>query len=126
MLNQILLEIAPKKVASGIIDVGSDAQAPPQNTLCFSISPYLAPVENLLDLGTTESSSVGGVQLKKKVLKRLPPPIMYTIDPMPHKVKIESIQNDAKDQALLGDPYDIKLKLSILEDVKLSSLKAIF
>lgn len=51
---------------------------------------------------------------------------MYTIDPMPHKVKIESIQSDAKDQALLGDPYDIKLKLSILEDVKLSSLKAIF
>ena len=51
---------------------------------------------------------------------------MYTIEPLPQKIKIEAIQSDAKDQALLGDPYDIKLRLAILEDVKLRSLKAIF
>ena len=51
---------------------------------------------------------------------------MYSIEPLPQKIKIEAIQTDSKDQALLGDPYDIKLRLSILEDVKLRSLKAIF
>ena len=41
MLNQIMLEVAPKKQA-GIIETG-EANAMPQNKLYFSISPYLAP-----------------------------------------------------------------------------------
>jgi len=60
-----------------------------QNLLCFSISPYLAPQENLLDL-ESQSTSISGKK-EAKVLKRLPPPIMYSIDPMPHKIKIEAI-----------------------------------
>ena len=59
-------------------------------------------------------------------MKRYPLPIMYSIEPMPQKIKVEAIQSDAKDQALLGDPYDLKLRLSKVEDVKLRSLKAIF
>ena len=51
---------------------------------------------------------------------------MYSIEAMPHKIKIESVLSDSKEQALLGDPYDIKLKMSILEDVHLKSLKAYF
>lgn len=87
MLNQILLVVAPKKSASSIIDSQKDQATQVQNLLCFSISPYLAPQENLLDL---DSQSTNGKK-KVKVLKRLPPPIMYSIDPMPHKIKIESI-----------------------------------
>ena len=115
MLNQILLVVAPK-VVGDLLETG-EATALPQNKLHFSISPYLAPKENLLDL------SPGSL---KNNIKRLPPPIMYSIEPLPQKIKIEAIQSDAKDQALLGDPYDIKLKLGILEDIKLRSLKAIF
>ena len=72
MLNQILLEVAPK-IIGGIIETG-EATALPQNKLFFSISPYLAPQENLLDLAPGS--------LKNSV-KRLPPPIMYSIEPLP-------------------------------------------
>ena len=108
MLNQLLLEVAPRKFAN-LID---DAAEKPQNKLFFSISPYLAPEESLIDITPSTSS-----QPKTRQIKRLPPPIMYSIEAMPHKIKIESVLSDTKEQALLGDPYDIKLKMSILEDV---------
>ena len=78
----------------------------------------------MLDLGSGAAGAADSGL--KNTVKRLPPPIMYSIEPLPQKIKIEAIQTDSKDQALLGDPYDIKLRLSILEDVKLRSLKAIF
>lgn len=90
MLNQILLEVAPKKLGE-IIETGT-ASVPPQNKLLFSISPYLAPVESLVDL-----SAPGGQGSLKSTVKRLPPPIMYTIEPLPQKINIEAIQTDAKD-----------------------------
>ena len=95
----------------------------PQNKLYFSILPYLAPEESLLDLAPASGATNSR---KTRQAKRLPPPIMYSIEPLPQKIRIEAIQSDAKDQALLGDPYDIKLRLEILENIKLRSLKAIF
>ena len=76
MLNQLLLEVAPKKL--GEIIETENAPVLPQHKLFFSISPYLAPQENLVDLSAPGSSS----SLKTSV-KRLPPPIMYTIEPLP-------------------------------------------
>ena len=72
------------------------------------------------------SATGSNPRVKTRFVKRLPPPIMYSIEPLPQKIKIEAIQSDSKVQALLGDPYDIKLRLSVLEDIKLKSLKAIF
>ena len=59
-------------------------------------------------------------------MKRLPPPIEYNIEPLPDKIQVDVERGASKDQALLGDPYDLKLRLSKVEDVKLRSLKAIF
>ena len=91
MLNQLLLEVAPKK-AAGIIETG-EAVPLPQNKLHFSISPYLAPEESLLAL----SPGGAGAANKAKRVKRLPPPIMYSIEPLPQKIQIEAVQSDAKD-----------------------------
>jgi len=121
MLNQILLEIAPRTTDTVKLKQLNE-EILPQNKLQFSISPYLAPEENLSDFIATGPGSLE----KNKSVKRLPQPIMYSIDPMPQKIKIESIQSDARDQALLGDPYDIRLKLSVLEDIKMTSLQATF
>ena len=85
MLNQIMLEVAAKKTQ--FMDTEEATSPPPQNKLYFSISPYLAPETNLLDLNNSS----------KRQLKRLPPPIMYSIQPLPHKIKIDAIQSDAKD-----------------------------
>ena len=79
MLNQIMLEVAPKKgTSSAIDDVKTDQLH--QHKLFFSISPFLAPEESLLDLGSGDR--VGGSKVKRG-LKRLPPPIMYSIEPLP-------------------------------------------
>ena len=56
MLNQILLEIAPKKKSFGIMELEEHATPPAQNRLFFSISPYLAPEESLIDLSPVGSS----------------------------------------------------------------------
>ena len=40
---------------------------------------------------------------KRGLIKRLPPPIMYKIEPMPEKIDLEIIKDRSKDQALLGD-----------------------
>lgn len=78
MLNQIMLEVAPKKAANIIVDTG-DVVPLPQNKLFFSISPYLAPEDSLIDLSTSNTHSTN----KKRLVKRLPHPIMYSIDPLP-------------------------------------------
>ena len=51
---------------------------------------------------------------------------MYSIEPLPQKIRVDAILSDAKDQALLGDPYDIKLRLTKLENVHLKKLEAVF
>jgi hypothetical protein len=64
-----------------------------QNKLFFSISPYLAPEESLLDI----SSPIGQKSSNKRKVKRLPPPIMYSIEPLPQKIRVDAILSDAKD-----------------------------
>ena len=65
ILNQIVLELAPKLTAA--MDNLGSLQAPQIcNKLLFSISPYLAPEVSLIELSQ-----------KTQVIKRLPPPIMY-------------------------------------------------
>ena len=63
---------------------------------------------------------------KKGLIKRLPPPIMYKIEPMSEKIDLEVIQDKAKDQALLGDQYDIKVIFHKKDNIKLKSLSAVF
>lgn len=82
-----MLEVAPKKDA-GIIETG-ESTALPQNKLFFSISPYLAPEESLLDLGPASTSS--SAMKDSRPVKRYPLPIMYSIEPMPQKIKVEAI-----------------------------------
>ena len=109
-----MLELAPKLTAA--MDNLGSLQAPQIcNKLLFSISPYLAPEVSLIELSQ-----------KAQVIKRLPPPIMYQIEPLPDKISIEVERGDSREQALLGDPYEIKIKFAKKDNIKLESLEAVF
>ena len=84
-LNQIRLELAPALTAA-MENLGS-VQAPKIcNKLIFSISPYLAPEVSLIELSQ-----------KTQQVKRLPPPIMYNIEPLPDKIAVEVERGGSKD-----------------------------
>ena len=59
-------------------------------------------------------------------MKRLPPPIEYNIEPLPDKIQVDVERGASKDQALLGDPYEIKIKFEKKDNIKLKSLAAVF
>ena len=80
-----MLELAPKLTAA--MDNLGSLQAPQIcNKLLFSISPYLAPEESLIELSQ-----------KAQVIKRLPPPIMYKIEPLPDKISVEVERGDSRE-----------------------------
>ena len=54
-----------------------------QNELKFSISPHLAPQVSLLP--------------EQKPVKRLAPPIMYQIEPLPHKIDLKIETTSSQD-----------------------------
>lgn len=60
MLNEIGLDLMPNSN---------------KNLLRFSISPYLAPTPNLIETVAVR-------------IKRLPPPILCQVEPLPHKIKL--------------------------------------
>ena len=51
---------------------------------------------------------------------------MYHIDPLPDKIAVSVERPVSKDQALLGDPYEIKIKFEKKDNIKLKSLEAVF
>ena len=51
---------------------------------------------------------------------------MYNIEPLPDKIQIDVEKGASKDQALLGDPYEIKIKFEKKDNIKLKSLQAVF
>ena len=110
--------MAPKKQPSFIET--EEHKEIPQNKIILSISPFLAPEEPLLRLDQPEKKG------KRGEIKRLPPPIMYSIEPMPEKIATEVVKSEAKEQALLGDQYDLQIKFSKQDNIKLKSLKAKF
>ena len=80
-----MLELAPKLTAA-IENLGS-LQAPlPCNKLTFSISPYLAPEVSLIELSQSTQQ-----------VKRLPPPILYNIEPLPDKIQVDVEKGASKD-----------------------------
>ena len=51
---------------------------------------------------------------------------MYHIEPMPEKISLDIVKDRSKDQALLGDQYDIQINFNKKDNIKLKSLSAIF
>jgi hypothetical protein len=45
---------------------------------------------------------------------------------LPDKISIEVERGDSREQALLGDPYEIKIKFAKKDNIKLESLEAVF
>lgn len=64
--------------------------------MAISIQPYYKPKEDLIEVNSTT-----------KKLKRVREPIMFSIEPMPSKVNFKLTMDANKDQALLGDIYEV-------------------
>lgn len=61
----------------------------------------------------------------KKGLKRIRKPVMYDIEPMPDKIEATFDSGDQQDQALIGNPYCLKVNLIKKEQVRLRSLRLV-
>lgn len=75
--------------------------------------PYLTP------------NDVFDSKKNKKGFKRIRKPVMYDIEPMPDKIQVSFDSGDQKDQAFIGDPYCLKIKVQKLENVKLKTLRLV-
>mmetsp|Transcript_24718 Transcript_24718/g.17412 ORF Transcript_24718/g.17412 Transcript_24718/m.17412 type:complete len:208 (-) Transcript_24718:1611-2234(-) len=101
ILNQIILELAP---------LSADKKQLRQ--VKFSILPYLKPDEKLLELQP----------ISNRKLQKLQDPITYNVEPMPHKIKFRFETDENKEQALIGDSYNVKVGFEP-EQIVLKSLK---
>lgn len=85
------------KLLEVIIEVAGEEEK--SNCLQFVMLPYLKPLEDLLDL----TSSQGSRPVRRPV--RAKEPIVFNIEPMPSKVKFTFEVDENRDQALVGDFY---------------------
>jgi hypothetical protein len=101
MLNQLVLNLA---TSSGTHT---------ENRVAFSLMPFLTPNE------VYDSKS------NKKGFKRIRKHVMFDIDPLPDKISIGFNTGHQGDQAFIGDPYNLKIKIDRKEQVTLKSLNMI-
>lgn len=59
----------------------------------------------------------------EEVKKRLPLPVKYEIEPLPHKIKLQFPDSRHVAQALVGDPVKIAIGISQEPDILLKSIK---
>jgi len=75
--------------------------------LKFSLLPFLAPSE----------------AEEHKQIKRLPPPVLYHVLELPHKIKTV-IKTSTSEQALVGDPFRVNINILKEPDILLTDIKA--
>lgn len=90
---------------------------PEKNVIAFSMIPYLQPQDELLDL----SSATSAVKCLKKV--RLKEPIQFNLEQMPSKINFRFELDENKEQALLGDYYQVIACLEPEEDIEIQEIQ---
>jgi hypothetical protein len=79
--------------------------------LSFIIRPYLIPPQSLIEFEANE---------KRKPV-RVKEPIRFNIQPMPSKINFKIQLDENKDQALLGDFYDVYVVMAP-EDITITEM----
>lgn len=84
--------------------------------LSFSLLPYLKPQEELLDIGTSAKSS-------KFFKKKLREQIMFSIEPIPLKMNFQFAFDENRDQAFIGDNYEVLIDILPDNDITITEMK---
>ena len=95
-LNELLLDISKNEGT--------------RHDLAFLVKPYLQPQDDLLEINETKRKPV-----------RIKEPIMFNIEPMPQKMKFRFEFDENRDQALLGDYYNVLVTMEP-EDVTITDV----
>lgn len=60
---------------------------------------------------------------KHEERKRLPGPVKYEVEKLPHKITLDISTSKELSQALVGDPFTIDFKINQKPDILLKTLK---